>query len=104
MEMQFYSFVLISQENNELRDVLKRYLDGISVNEDVISDDANPLLVINDRMMKSKQTLLMQQQQQQQQQQEGNDDNGNAQNILVVEQLANQLNIVMEAKKNSAGK
>lgn len=83
----------IQKENNELRDVLKRYLDGISVNEDVISDDANPLLVINDRMMKSKQSILMQQQQQLQQQQQiqdgNNDENGNAQNILVVEQLAN---------------
>ena len=45
----------IQRENAELRDVLKRYLDGISVNEDVISDDGNPLLVINDRMKRHMQ-------------------------------------------------
>ena len=76
----------IQRENNQLRDVLKRYLDGISVNEDVISDDSNPLLVINDRMMKH------QKQQEQQMHASGAAAAAAAaqeapQNILVVEQL-----------------
>ena len=33
-------------ENSDLRSILKQYLDGISVNEDVINNP-NPLLVVN---------------------------------------------------------
>ena len=36
----------LSNENSDLRSILKQYLDGISVNEDVINN-ANPLLVVN---------------------------------------------------------
>ena len=74
----------IQKENNQLRDVLKRYLDGISVNEDVISDDSNPLLVINDRMMKHQRQQQMHQSSAIQQ--ESQIQAGAAQNILVVEQ------------------
>ena len=38
----------LSQENQELREILKQYLDGISVNEEVINAP-NPLLVVNHR-------------------------------------------------------
>ena len=40
----------LSNENRELRDILKQYLDGISVNEDVINNPANPLLVVNNKL------------------------------------------------------
>jgi len=36
----------LANENSDLRSILKQYLDGISVNEDVINNP-NPLLVIN---------------------------------------------------------
>ena len=36
----------LARENTDLRSILKQYLDGISVNEDVINAP-NPLLVIN---------------------------------------------------------
>jgi len=36
----------LSHENGDLRSILKQYLDGISVNEDVINNP-NPLLVVN---------------------------------------------------------
>merc|ERR1711988_818254 len=36
----------LAQENSDLRSILKQYLDGISVNEDVINT-LNPLLVVN---------------------------------------------------------
>jgi len=36
----------LNQENGDLRSILKQYLDGISVNEDVINNP-NPLLVVN---------------------------------------------------------
>ena len=36
----------LRHENGDLRSILKQYLDGISVNEDVINN-ANPLLVVN---------------------------------------------------------
>merc|ERR1711939_465804 len=36
----------LSGENSDLRSILKQYLDGISVNEDVINNP-NPLLVVN---------------------------------------------------------
>jgi len=38
----------LEQENADLRAILKQYLDGISVNDDVIND-ANPLLIMNSR-------------------------------------------------------
>ena len=37
---------VLTQENHQLRTLLKQYLDGISVNEDVINNP-NPLLVVN---------------------------------------------------------
>merc|ERR1712070_1061311 len=36
----------LTNENGDLRSILKQYLDGISVNEDVINNP-NPLLVVN---------------------------------------------------------
>ena len=36
----------LRRENTDLRSILKQYLDGISVNEDVINAP-NPLLVVN---------------------------------------------------------
>jgi hypothetical protein len=30
---------------------LKQYLDGISINEDVINNPANPLIVVNNKLM-----------------------------------------------------
>merc|ERR1711988_727259 len=38
----------LRHENGDLRSILKQYLDGISVNEDVINNP-NPLLVVNHR-------------------------------------------------------
>jgi len=38
----------LEQENTDLRAILKQYLDGISVNDDVINA-SNPLLIINSR-------------------------------------------------------
>ena len=38
----------LKQENQDLRNILKQYLDGISVNADVINEP-NPLLVLNNR-------------------------------------------------------
>ena len=43
------------QENEDLQSILKQYLDGISVNEDVLNR-ANPLLVVNDRLGLNRQT------------------------------------------------
>ena len=39
----------LRQENKELQDILKQYLDGISVNEDVLSG-SNPLLIVNGKV------------------------------------------------------
>jgi peptidoglycan hydrolase CwlO-like protein len=39
----------LERENKDLQTILKQYLDGISVNEDVMNSD-NPLLVINGRV------------------------------------------------------
>jgi len=36
----------LATQNGDLRSILKQYLDGISVNEDVINNP-NPLLVVN---------------------------------------------------------
>eukprot|EP01112_Ceratiomyxa_fruticulosa_P012747 TRINITY_DN3550_c0_g1_i1.p1 TRINITY_DN3550_c0_g1~~TRINITY_DN3550_c0_g1_i1.p1 ORF type:complete len:524 (-),score=141.30 TRINITY_DN3550_c0_g1_i1:99-1670(-) len=36
----------LQQENNDLKNILKQYLDGVSVNDDVLSN-VNPLLIIN---------------------------------------------------------
>jgi hypothetical protein len=38
------------QENDDLRTILKQYLDGISVNAEVMSNPINPLLVVNSRL------------------------------------------------------
>ena len=43
----------LSQENAELREILKQYLDGISVNEDVLNNPENPLLVVNSKLQQS---------------------------------------------------
>eukprot|EP00775_Hariotina_reticulata_P008068 gene8068-8263_t len=40
----------LTQENADLRQLLKNFLDGISVNETVLNTPANPLLVINQRL------------------------------------------------------
>jgi hypothetical protein len=40
-----------NQENEDLRTILKQYLDGISINEDVINNPANPLIVVNNKLM-----------------------------------------------------
>lgn len=40
----------LDASNKELRHVLKKYLDGISVNEDVINDPTNPLFVVNNKV------------------------------------------------------
>ncbi|GBG64911.1 hypothetical protein CBR_g48659, partial [Chara braunii] len=37
-------------ENAQLQMVLKQYLDGTSVNDDVINDPRNPLLVVNSKL------------------------------------------------------
>lgn len=41
----------MSTENMDLRAILKQYLDGISVNEDVINNPANPLLIVNNKLL-----------------------------------------------------
>ncbi|PNH04924.1 hypothetical protein TSOC_008876 [Tetrabaena socialis] len=40
----------LERENADLRSILKQYLDGISVNDDVLNNPVNPLLVINSRL------------------------------------------------------
>lgn len=40
----------LSKENEDLRQLLKGFLDGISVNDAVINNPANPLLVVNQRL------------------------------------------------------
>jgi dynein regulatory complex subunit 2 len=39
---------MLSTENSQLRLLLKQYLDGISVNDEVLSN-TNPLLIVNNR-------------------------------------------------------
>jgi len=39
---------MLNHENTQLRSILKQYLDGISVNSDVLAQ-TNPLLIINNR-------------------------------------------------------
>ena len=41
----------MNAENADLRAILKQYLDGISVNEDVINNPANPLLIVNNKLL-----------------------------------------------------
>jgi len=43
----------LEAENGELRTVLKQYLDGISVNDDILNNPLNPLLVVNQRLQLS---------------------------------------------------
>ncbi|KAI8474613.1 MAG: flagellar associated protein [Monoraphidium minutum] len=40
----------LTKENADLRQLLKGFLDGISVNDAVISDPANPLMIVNQRL------------------------------------------------------
>ncbi len=40
----------LRRENEELRTLLKNFLDGISVNSAVLDNPANPLLVVNNRL------------------------------------------------------
>lgn len=40
----------LSSENADLRIILKQYLDGISVNEDVINNPGNPLMMVNNKL------------------------------------------------------
>lgn len=40
----------LEQENEDLRTILKQYLDGISVNSDVMNNPLNPLMVVNQRL------------------------------------------------------
>mmetsp|Transcript_36300 Transcript_36300/g.43865 ORF Transcript_36300/g.43865 Transcript_36300/m.43865 type:complete len:516 (-) Transcript_36300:287-1834(-) len=42
--------VRLSSENEDLRSILKQYLDGISVNEDVINNPGNPLMMVNNKL------------------------------------------------------
>ena len=44
----------LDRENEDLRAILKQYLDGVSVNEDVIGDPANPLFVVNDKVLRRR--------------------------------------------------
>jgi len=43
----------LQAENEELRRILKHYLDGISVSEDVMQNPVNPLLVVNERLQRA---------------------------------------------------
>jgi len=40
----------LGSENADLRTILKQYLDGISVNEDVINNPGNPLVILNSKL------------------------------------------------------
>ncbi|MEW5310230.1 MAG: hypothetical protein WDW38_002047 [Sanguina aurantia] len=40
----------LERENADLRSILKQYLDGISVNDDVLNNPVNPLMVVNNRL------------------------------------------------------
>lgn len=40
----------LQKENTDLRSILKQYLDGISVNDDVMDNPINPLMVVNNRL------------------------------------------------------
>lgn len=40
----------LQKENADLRSILKQYLDGISVNDDVMNNPINPLMVVNNRL------------------------------------------------------
>jgi hypothetical protein len=40
----------LKKENTDLRSILKQYLDGISVNDDVMNNPINPLVVVNNRL------------------------------------------------------
>lgn len=44
-----------SLQNEELRRILKHYLEGISVSEGVLQNPVNPLLVVNERLQKALQ-------------------------------------------------
>jgi len=40
----------LEKENADLRSILKQYLDGISVNDEVMNNPINPLMVVNNRL------------------------------------------------------
>jgi hypothetical protein len=40
----------LEKENGDLRSILKQYLDGISVNDEVMNNPINPLMVVNNRL------------------------------------------------------
>jgi hypothetical protein len=40
----------LQKENADLRSILKQYLDGISVNDEVMNNPINPLMVVNNRL------------------------------------------------------
>ena len=46
----------LNEENENLRSILKQYLDGISVNDDVLGRD-NPLFVVNEKVNVNLETL-----------------------------------------------
>eukprot|EP00798_Chlamydomonas_sp_ICE-L_P003323 gene3323-13354_t len=59
----------LQKENGDLRSILKQYLDGISVNSDVMNNPINPLMVVNNRLQvtlsernKARQLALQQRQ------------------------------------------
>lgn len=49
----------LSKENQFFKNLLKQYLDGVSVNDDVMSNP-NPLLVVNDRVKLNRQVEKLQ--------------------------------------------
>lgn len=55
----------VEKENADLRALLKRYLDGVSVNESVLSDPDNPLFITNERYQLAASQRGQQQQHQQ---------------------------------------
>lgn len=75
----------LEKENADLRSILKQYLDGISVNDDVMNNPINPLMVVNNRLQvtlaernKARQQVLGQQARPQQQLVHVNAANGGA--------------------------
>ena len=44
----------LTEENSDLKQILTDYLNGVSVNQEVLADQNNPLFVVNDRVLKSQ--------------------------------------------------
>lgn len=56
----------LEEENDELKRILKAYLDGISVGPETMADPTNPLLIVNQRLQRTlrlRQTASMASQQ-----------------------------------------